>query len=96
MGLEPVCVELTDGQTGYDAVDGFIKRFWEHNIYETVIVSIDVSYDGLYFEHLNEVAFPYMMDSVEYQFDWWEGQKYIKILGIVSISEIEVSGGVYK
>lgn len=85
-------IKLADNQSGYDAIREYIFRYWEHNIYDTVIVSMGLSYDGKNYRLIKEIACPY---KVDYLFDWWEGEKYIKLFGIKTISEVDVSGGIY-
>lgn len=89
-------IKLKDRQSGYDAVGEYIRRYWEHNITDTVIVSLATSYDGQKFETRNEVASPYNFDDIEFLYDWWEGEKFIKLFGIQSIEEIKIEGGIYK
>lgn len=48
------------------------------------------------FSTLNEVASPYNFDDIEYLYDWWEGEKFIKLFGIKSIAEIKIEGGIYE
>lgn len=88
-------IKLNDGQSGYDVVGEYIRRYWEHNIYDTVVVSIGTSYNGNTYNLRNEIASPYNFDDIEYLYDWWEGEKHIKLFGIKSISELDVSGGIY-
>lgn len=88
-------IKMKDRQTGYDAVGEYIRRYWEHNITDTVIVSLATSYDGKKFETRNEVASPYNYDDIEFLYDWWEGEKFIKLFGIKTLSEIEIDGGIY-
>lgn len=88
-------IKLKDKQSGYDIIGEYIHRYWEHNITDTVIVSLATSYDGKKFETRNEVASPYNFDDIEFLYDWWEGEKFIKLFGIQSISEISISGGIY-
>lgn len=83
-------IVLDDKQTGYDVVSEYVKRYWEHHCTEGVIVSIEISRDGKNYECLNEVASPYNMYDVEYLNDWWEGEKYIKVTGIQSISDMKI------
>ena len=90
-----VDIKLNDGQTGYDVIGEYIKRYWDHNIIDTVIVSIGASHDGNTYDLLNVVADHYHFDDVIFQYDWWEGEKYIKLFGIKTISEIDVYGGIY-
>lgn len=89
-------IKLKDGQSGYDAVGEYIRRYWEHNIVDTVIVSIGTSYDGNTFELRKEVASPPNFDDIEFLYDWWEGEKFIKLFGIKTISELDISGGIYE
>ena len=89
-------IELNNEQSGYDVIGEYIKRYWEHNITDTVIVSIGTSYDGNTYELRKEVASPYNFDDIEFLYDWWEGEKYIKLFGIKSINEFDIFGGLYE
>ena len=86
---------LNDGQSGYDAIGEYIRRYWEHNEYATVAVSIGISYDGNVYTLLKEIASPIHFDDIEYLYDWWEGEKYIKLFGIQSIDRLDIRGGIY-
>ena len=88
-------IELKNNQTGYNAIGEYIRRYWEHHIEDAVIVSMEISRDRKVYEHRNEVACPYNWNSIEYLNDWWESEKYIKLFGIKSIDELDVSGGIY-
>lgn len=88
-------IKLKNGQTGYDVVEEYIHRYWQHNITETVVVSIGVSYDGKTYRLCKEVVCPDDGD-VEFLYDWWEGEDYIKIFGIKSVDELDISGGLYE
>ena len=88
-------IKLKDGQIGYDVIGEYIKRYWNHNIYTDIIISIGTSYDGQNYYLLKEVASPMNFDDIEYLHDWWEGEKYIKLFGIQSIDELDISGGIY-
>lgn len=91
-----VDIKLKDGQTGYDAVGEYIRRYWNHNITDTVIVSIGTSYDGNTYDLRNEVASPMNFGDIEFLYDWWEGEKYIKLFGIKTVRELDISGGLYE
>ena len=91
-----VNIELHDGQTGYNVVGEYIRRYWEHNAFDIVIVFLGTSYDGSNYDLRKEVAVPTGMDNIEFFFDWWEGEKYIKLFGIKSVSEINFIGGIYE
>lgn len=56
-------IKLNDGQSGYNVIGEYIRRYWEHNIIDTVIVSIGVSYDGYTYELRKEVASPINFDN---------------------------------
>lgn len=88
-------IELKDGQTGYDIVGEYIRKYWEHNIYETVVISMGTSHDGKTYDLCKEIASPYNGDDVEFLYDWWEGEKFIKLFGIKAVDEIDISGGLY-
>lgn len=90
-----VDIVLQSGESGYEAVGKYIGKYWKHNITSTVVVSIGVSYDGLTYELIKGVACPLGFDGVEYLYDWWEGQKYIKLFGIKTVDELDISGGIY-
>ena len=90
-----IYIELKDKQNGYDVVGEYIRRYWEYNISDTVIVSMATSYDGNKFELRKEVASPYNYNDIEFLYDWWEGEEYIKLFGIKSIQELDIEGGIY-
>ena len=90
-----VDIVLQSGESGYEAVGKYIRRYWKHNITSTVVVSIGVSYDGLTYELIKDVACPLGFDGVKCLYNWWEGQKYIKLFGIKTLDELDVSGGIY-
>lgn len=89
-------IKLKDGQSGYDAVGEYIRRYWEHVITGTVVVSIGTSYDGINYDLRKEVAEPIDIDDVEFLYDWWEGEQFIKLFGIKLIGELDISGGIYE
>ena len=86
----------------YANVASFRYRIHEYlrqrsgDAYAFRIVSLATSYDGVNFSTLNEVASPYNFDDIEYLYDWWEGEKFIKLFGIKSIAEIKIEGGIYE
>lgn len=88
-------IKLKDGQSGYDVIGKYIRRYWRHNIIDTVIVSIGTSYDGDTYDIHKEIASPMNLDDIEFLYDWWEGEKFIKLFGIVTINELDISGGIY-
>lgn len=87
---------LEDDESGYDFVAEYIKRYWDHNCIDSVVVRIGISYDGISYEYKNEVANATWDNDIEFDYDWWEGEKFIRILGIKSIEKLEISGGIYQ
>ena len=88
-------IKLQDGQSGYDVIGEYIRRYWRNNIYTDVIVSLARSYDGCTYEPFNEIASPRGFDDVEFLYDWWEGEKYIRLFGIKSVDAFSIVGGIY-
>lgn len=91
-----VDIVLKDRQSGYDAVGEYIRRYWEHNIVDDIVVSIGTSYDGNTYDLLREVASPVGYNDIEFLHDWWEGEKYIKLFGIKTVGELDIYGGIYE
>lgn len=86
-------IELAEDETGYTVVRSYVEKYWEESIKEKAVVSLGTSYDGkryYYFNTILDIFNECGIDYVEYLSDWWEGEKYIKILGIKGISEIDI------
>lgn len=88
-------VKLKEGQSGYDVVGEYVRRYWSHNTTDTVIVSIGISHDGYTYDLHNEVVSPTGFDDIEFLYDWWEGEAFIRLFGIKAISKLAISGGIY-
>ena len=88
-------IKLENNQSGYDVIGEYLRRYWNRNFYDTVIVSLATSYNGQKYSLLKEIASPYNYDDIEFLNDWWEGEKYIKLFGIKSIQDVDVNGGIY-
>ena len=88
-------IELKNDQTGYDAIGKYVHRYWKHHIVDDVIVSLGTSYDGKVYKDRNEIASPLGFNDIEFLYDWWEGEKFIRLFGIISLDEISVRGGIY-
>lgn len=90
-------IVLTDGQTGYEVIGDYIQRYWENVCCTTVLVTIFSSYDGREYDRKSIIASPEFPDmALEYDYDWWEGEKYIILGGIVDIHDIVVEGGIFE
>lgn len=85
---------LSNHDTGYDVIAERIMRYYRTHNQDTVIVSLGISYDDKKWEYMNEVAYPidYLCSEIEFLNDWWEGQKYIKLFGIKSVSNLKING----
>ena len=92
-----IIIELKDGQTGYDVVAEYVRRYWTNHYRTNVVVSMAASYDGTIYHNCNDVADldSSSLDDVEFSYDWWEGEKFIRIDGICAVDELEISGGIY-
>lgn len=93
------CAEIIiDGkQNAYDVIGKYILRYWEKHGIEDVVVSVATSHDGISYCRQNEIASPINCgDDIEYLNDWWEGEKHIKLYGIINVSDLDISGGVYE
>ena len=88
-------IKLTGKKSGYDIVEEYIQRYWEHHPIDTVVVSLAVSYDGENYSYRPDVATPDKFGCVEFLNDWLEGEKYIRLYGIKSVCEIELNDGIY-
>ena len=91
-------IRLNDGQSGYDVIGEYIERYWDNHMTDTVIVSLGISHDGQIYEHRNEVATPggFCGKDIEFLYDWWEGEKYLRLFGIRSVDAFNITGGIYE
>lgn len=87
---------LTDGQSGYEVIGDYIQRYWDNKIYTTVIVSVGTSFDGEEYFFENIIATPDNGRDLLYLEDWWEGEKYITLEGIMDVEEVDVNGGIFE
>lgn len=88
-------IKLKSEQSGYDIIGEYVRRYWEHHIIDTVIVALSTSYDGMDYNVIHEIVSPVDGDKIEFMDDWWEGEKYIRIFGIKSVNDLEITGGIY-
>lgn len=89
-------IELKSNQSAYEAIVEYIRRYWEHNVICTVIVALGKSYDGSDYNMSNEIVIPVDGDGIEFLDDWWEGERFVRISGIKSVYDLEITGGIYK
>lgn len=89
--------DLCPGQDAYCIIANYVEKYWEHNAYEDVVVRLAISCDGKEWKYSNEIVLLdcNKKDWVVFENDWWEGQKYIKLLGIKGVSELNIAGGIY-
>lgn len=87
--MEAEFYTLKNGETAYDIVGSKIKEYWEDNIHTTVVFRVGLSYNGIHYFEYTTVAYP-MGHDVEYLYDWWEGEPYVKLLGIKALDLVEI------
>ena len=89
-----VSVKLDDGQSAYGFVGEYIEKFWEKNFYCDVVCLIGTSFDGVNYCKTVAIASPDENHTgVEFLNDWYEGEPYVKVLGIKCVDEIEFIDG---
>lgn len=79
---------------GYGIVEHLIWNYFDHNFMDDLVVRLSLSYDGDNYDVRNEITF-FDDGRIEFLNDWWEGQKFIRIYGIQSVPDLDVSGGLY-
>lgn len=90
-------IELKKDEDGYEVVGNYIKRFWKHHSYCRVIVSLATSYDGKEYWDSKEIAEPMeCFTDILYDMDWWEGERFIRLYGIMAVDDVKVEGGLYE
>ena len=87
---------LLDGENAYEAVGEYVRSYWEHETCEDTVVSMETSYDGIKWVHIVEVVEPEYCSEPIWLNDWWEGEKYIQLLGICGVSDLDIYGGLYE
>ena len=53
-------------------------------------------YDGVKWVHIVEVVEPESCHTPLWLNDWWEGEKYIRLLGICGVNGLDICGGLYE
>jgi len=87
-------IKLNDNENGYDVIEEYVRRYWKHNADETVVVCMETSYDGKKYYNANNVVEPgFDCYDTTTNYDWWEGEKYIKLHGIIGINKITTIDG---
>ena len=94
-----VKIVLEENQNGYNEVLKYINRFLDkEELMGVVAFTIATSYDDddkdyIKSKHTEIVDVDY--ETVVWDNDWWEGEKYIKIFGISLLEDLEIEGGIY-
>ena len=81
-------MKMKKNKTPYDTIAEPIVKWCEENYYTDFIVTISID-DGEITEILEVDP---LEDECIWVNDWWEGQKDVKLLGFVPISDIHVHG----
>ena len=84
-------IKVKDKETGYSAVKKYIEQYWNDTTWNTTIVEIEISYDNKNWDRIKEIVYPtYNCRDMEWLYDWWEGQTYINLIGMIVIDEINI------
>ena len=84
-------IVLDNREIAYDAVNEYVKEYWNKHGWDDAIVQMETSYDGLIWDkHREVVTFISDKSNARWLWNWWQGEKYIKILSIVNISELNI------
>lgn len=85
-------IRVKDGESGYNLVTEYIRQYWEiQDSYDDVIVQLNTSFDGVKWTMgRNQYAAIEGYNTVVFERDWWEGEKYIQIVSIINISKLEL------
>ena len=87
---------LLNGENAYEIVGEYVRRYWEYESCEDAVVSIEISDDGVKWAHIVEVIEPESYNTPLWLNDWWEGEKYIRLLGICGVNGLDICGGLYE
>lgn len=82
-------IKLDKHHNAYDIVGEYVERYWQEHYYTDVIVRMATSYNGKIFAPFNEIVL-FNGDTIEYINDWWEGEEYLQIYGIIDIHKVTV------
>lgn len=83
-------IVLNTNEIGYEAVNKYVEEYWNKHGLDDAIVQMETSYDGIKWAQHREVVAPTCNRSSRWLWNWWKGEKYIKILSIVNISELNI------
>lgn len=81
-------------ENGYDVVGKLAQNYFDHNSMDDLVIRIGTSYDGVNYDIRNEIVFIENCETV-FLNDWWEGQDFIRVYGIQSIPNLDISDGLY-
>lgn len=84
-------IKLNDKEIGYEAVGKYVEEYLNEHCWDDSIVELEISYDGKDWDRIKEIVCPTNnCRELEWLNDWWEGQRYINIIGMANIDEIDV------
>ncbi len=84
-------IKLKDKEIGYNAVGKYVEEYLNEHCWDDSIVELEISYDGKDWDSIKEIVCPTNnCRELEWLNDWWEGQRYINIIGMANIDEIDV------
>lgn len=80
---------LDNKEIAYETVGKYVKEYWNEHGWDDAIVQMEISYDGIKWAQHRQIICPNGRNA-EWLRDWWEGEKYIRILNIINIDELNI------
>ena len=84
-------IKLKYKEIGYDVVGKYVEEYLNEHCWDDSIVELETSYDGKDWDRIKEIVCPTNnCRELKWLNDWWEGQRYINIIGMANVDEIDV------
>lgn len=80
-------IRINDGENAYEKMRKLI-RSGLGSYYDTFLVRMYVSYNGVDWDKVTTLLNA-VYDVDEWDYDWWEGQKYIRLVGYIQVDKID-------
>lgn len=79
-------IKLNNKENGYKVVNKYIKEYWNKHGWDDAIVDLETSYDDIIWDTHREIISP----IYNWLNNWWKGEKYIRILNIINVNELNI------
>lgn len=90
-----VLIDLYEGdQDVYELVTEYVSRYFNRHGISDLLMHLELSYNGSDYYRSSVLIEADKDGGIQYLTDWWDGEQFIKIVGISSVN-LEYSGGVY-